>query len=61
MIRTFDDKKGAMNYYEMLQKQSKLEAAIKAGVYLITNRNLRTLFKEKDIEAYAAFFNANYF
>lgn len=61
MIRTFDDKRDAMNYYNMIQKQSTLDPSIKEGVYLITNKNLRTLFKEKNIDAYAAFFNAKYF
>lgn len=61
MIRAFDDKRDAMNYYNMIQKQSTLDPSIKEGVYLITNKNLRTLFKEKNIEAYAAFFNSKYF
>lgn len=61
MVRTFDTKKEAMNYYNLIQKQSVLAPSIKEKVYLITNKNLRTLFREKDVEAYAQFFNENYF
>lgn len=61
MIRTFDNKIDAMNYYTILQKQSNLEPTVKDGVSLITNKNLRTLFKEKDLDSYEAFFKSTYF
>ncbi|WP_449369397.1 type IX secretion system periplasmic lipoprotein PorW/SprE [Acidiluteibacter ferrifornacis] len=60
MIRSFDNKAQAMNYYSLLTRTSDLAEIVNGITYVITNENLRTLFKEKNLSEYITFFNANY-
>jgi tetratricopeptide (TPR) repeat protein len=60
MIRSFDNKSQAMNYFGLLTRTSDIAEITNGITYAITNENLRMLFKEKNFSEYITFFNANY-
>lgn len=63
LVKTFDSQAEAEEYYRTFSNDDELVADINSDNFdrfLITKKNYVTLFKEKDIEAYAAFFQENY-
>ena len=64
LIRKFDGKATAMNYYNAFSFNSTDLTEINSKGYtffVISSTNFATLFKEKDVEGYTKFFNEKYF
>lgn len=63
MVKTFNEFSEAQNYFDTFTSNSEELSEINKtdyGRYLISKENYLTLFKTKDLEAYATFFSSNY-
>ena len=64
LVRKFSNKTKGMNYFNAFSFNSNDLTEINSKGYpffIISSTNFATLFSKKDVEAYSAFFNENYF
>lgn len=63
LVKKFDSKKSAMDYYNLLKTKPEIFANLSPAVYqvmMISTENLSLFIKDKKIETYKAFFDANF-
>ena len=62
VVRSFDDKKAAMVYYNAYKNDNKYVNSFnsKYECFVITHKNYAAMFLEKDYKEYLEFFNENY-
>ncbi|MCB9081241.1 MAG: tetratricopeptide repeat protein [Lewinellaceae bacterium] len=63
ILRRFDNRAGAMKYYEGVEKNGKefMPDGTLYSIFAISLNNYREILRSKSVDAYQAFFKANYF